>query len=115
METTVIGVFEDRAKAQNAMDALLNVGFGRDDVQLRSPEDLPAATAPGLDDASAGGTIGGTFGMQTGIDHPDADSYLAALRRGGCLLMVKSRNDEQHVEITNILDRFGPVDIDDRA
>lgn len=120
MESTVIGVYDDRSQAQNALNELLKAGFAREDVSLSASSDSLSSTAQseaeGAAEPSGRSGIGGFFSSLFGLDNrQDADIYSEAVRRGSCLLTVNARNDEQHAEIINILDRFNPIDIDERA
>ena len=44
MESTVIGVYDDRSQAQNALNELLKAGFAREDVSLSASSDSPSST-----------------------------------------------------------------------
>jgi hypothetical protein len=139
MESTVIGVYDNYDQAQNALNELVRAGFSRNDIQLtpgdhssESRQSALRATPQGGERAPNAGdndesTIGNFFGKIFGTyantgdkaDHgdvmSDAELYSEAIRRGSYLLAVQARNDEQHNEIVNIMDRFGPVDIDERG
>ncbi|MGV3743505.1 MAG: hypothetical protein ACO1NO_14470 [Burkholderiaceae bacterium] len=140
MESTVIGVYDNYEQAQNAMNELVRAGFGRADIQLTPGDQTPNARQTALraeprggerstrDDADTGeSTIGQFFGKIFGTyantndkaNHgdvmSDAELFSEAIRRGSYLLAVQARNDEQHDEIVNIMDRFGPIDIDERG
>lgn len=115
MENTVVGVYDSYAQAQNAMNELLSSGFSRSDVQLSPDADNKTTTARDAD--QSGGGIGGFFRSLFGMEEKreDHDIYSEAVRRGSCLLTVNADNDEQRDRAVDILNRYDPVDIDERA
>jgi hypothetical protein len=135
MRSTVIGVYDERSQAQAAVEELVRTGFGRQDIQLLSAEEAQAADqsqrAAGNSNSDIGAGSSGSgkdvnlvfkslfggmeYGGSTSDQDYHGDIYSEAVRRGGCVLAVQSRNDEQHAEIINIMDRFNPIDIDDRV
>lgn len=133
MKSTVLAVYDDISKAQAAMEQLVKTGFGRNDMELITGEqgrDLASAQAgtradsdPEIDHTKSGTKVnlvfdsifGGEYGGSSSDQDYHGDVYNEALRRGSCVLAVQSGNDEQHAEIINVMDRFDPVDIDDRA
>jgi hypothetical protein len=139
MESTVIGVYDNYDQAQNALNDLVRAGFSRNDIQLSPGDQSSEARQSTLRATPQGGertranedagesTIGQFFGKIFGTysntndkaNHgdvmSDAELFSEAVRRGSYLLAVQARNDEQHDEIVNIMDRFGPIDIDERG
>ena len=120
MEHTVVGVYDSYSQAENAMNELLSAGFSRDDVQL-SPDssgmDTSAKTAIDGQQEDTGSGIGNffrrLFGMEEHRQHHDI--YAEAVRRGSCVLTVSASSDEQLDRATDILNRYDPVDIDERS
>jgi uncharacterized protein (TIGR02271 family) len=125
MESTIIGVYDEYSQAQNALNELMNAGLSHSDIELISSPDGSASARQGAtrpDEQSAGQSSGGfsfsklfssLFGGSDKDDH--GDIYSEAVRRGSYVLSVQAKNDNQHAEIINIMDRFNPVDIDERA
>ncbi|HVK94705.1 MAG TPA: YsnF/AvaK domain-containing protein [Noviherbaspirillum sp.] len=118
MENTVIGVYDSYAQAQNAMNELLSSGFSRNQIQLNPDSD--ATTTQNI--RSAGDETGGTgighffrslFGREEHREHRDV--YSEAVRRGSVVLTVHADNDEQHDRAVELMNRYDPVDIDERA
>jgi hypothetical protein len=75
--TAAFGIFPSVARAEQAVDALINAGFRSDDVSVLAPDQkatrelatekntkAPEGTTTG---ATAGGAIGGTLGLLAGI------------------------------------------------
>lgn len=115
MENTVVGVYDSYAQAQNAMNDLLASGFSRSDVQL-SPESERSTTTT-TSSESTGSGIGhffrSLFGMEDEREHSDV--YSEAVRRGSCVLTVTAASEDQRERAADIMNRYDPVDIDERA
>ncbi|MFC7515145.1 DUF2382 domain-containing protein [Herbaspirillum sp. GCM10030257] len=117
MENTVVGVYDSYAQAQNALNELMAAGFSRSDVQL-SPDSESSTRVADTDTSSSGGSGIGNFfrslfGMEEHREH--GDIYSEAVRRGSCVLTVSAASDEQRDRATEIMNRYDPVDIDERS
>jgi uncharacterized protein (TIGR02271 family) len=124
MANTVVGVYDNYAQAQNAFNELLACGFSRTDVQLSPAEESSEARRALLrstertdDQADEGWNIGSFFRSLFGTDQRDehVDIYSEAIRRGNYLLSVDADSDDQRDKASDIMARFDPVDIDERA
>lgn len=72
-----------------------------------------AATLAGIGvGAAAGGLVGGLVGL--GIPEEDADRYAEGVSRGGYLVIVNAPDAEAE-RAADILDRYDPLDIDERS
>lgn len=116
MENTVVGVYDSYAQAQNAMNELLSAGFSRSDVQL-SPESDTTGSTTTTTHSESGSGIGNffrsLFGMEEHREHGDV--YSEAVRRGSCVLTVNAASDDLLDRATQIMNRYDPVDIDERT
>lgn len=119
MANTVVGVYDSYAQAQNAMNELLVSGFSRDEIQLNPESDRTAAgqTTATASEKSTGSGIGNFFRSLFGMDEDrtDRDVYSEAVRRGHCVLTVNADSDEEGDRAVDIMNRFNPIDIDERA
>lgn len=117
MANTVVGVYESYAQAQNAMNELIASGFSRDDIQLNPEADRSSLTGSNKTDDSGGSAIGNFFRSLFGVeeDRNDRDTYSEAVRRGNCVLTVSASDDAQCDRASDIMNRFNPVDIDERT
>ena len=131
MANTVIGVYDNFAQAQSAMNQLLASGFTSLEVRLRPSEDTPTARAAVLKAAGAGdadtapseGTLRGFFRNLFGGDShdaqeahaPHADRYAEAVRRGSFVLTADATTEQQRDSAASIMEQFHPVDVDERA
>lgn len=123
MENTVVGVYDSYTQADAAVNELISAGFSRDHVQL-TPDTRNAATGQdGVDTAvrdsakSTGSSIGNFFRSLFGMDEhrEHHDVYAEAVRRGSHVLTVDAPNDEMRERAVEIMNRYDPVDIDERS
>lgn len=116
MANTVVGVYDSYTQAQNAMNELIASGFSRDEIQLNPEADR--STLSSTDSGDTGGSaIGNFFRSLFGMDEDrvDRDTYAEAVRRGSCILTVTARDEDQCDRAADIMNRFDPVDIDERT
>jgi len=118
MENTVVGVYDSYAQAQNVMNELLACGFSRDEVQL-SPEASDGTSTTQGDSGKEHSGIGhffrSLFGMEDEEDRQHHDIYAEAMRRGSCVVTVNADSDQERERAIEVMNRFDPVDIDERA
>ena len=112
MGKTLVAVFDEQTDAKQALDALSKGGFpgskarltAREDAQERSTSSQPRR------DESFGEKVAHFFGF--GEQH-DA-TYSEAVQRGGYVLAVDASDDAEAERASDILERYHPVDIDER-
>jgi len=118
---TVVGVFDDRATAQNVVEQLVNSGITRSNIEINAHDSYATDAARGntgltgeTRDTSGGG-ISGFFRRLFGDDDQEHyGHYAEAVRRGSTVVTVTT--DDQNAErVADILDSGGAVDIDRRA
>jgi hypothetical protein len=118
MKHTLIAVFDNRADAQSAMDELLLSGFAREVVRLTEEagdlEQSRPAVAPG--EESFGESIKHFFSDLFG-SHTDVYSqkYSTAVNKGHHVLTVTAADEPEVERAADIVERFGPVDIDEKS
>ena len=121
MSNTVAAIFDSYGDTQSAMNALFSEGFTRADVKLSPADETTEARQQALRErpaaAKEGWGIGDFFRTLFGSDQggDDAGMYSEALRRGAYLLSVDATSQEQADRAADILARFRPVDLDERA
>jgi uncharacterized protein (TIGR02271 family) len=143
MQHTLIAVFEQRTEAQQALDALLGAGFPAE--HTRMTEDKAASTAtPGaarptlfanrdLDTSNAhieGTTTDSTYQEGTSIgssvrnffndlfgNERDRETrlYTSAVERGHFVLTVRTDSEPEVERAADIVEGFGPIDIDEKS
>jgi uncharacterized protein (TIGR02271 family) len=119
MENTVVGVYDSYTQAQNVMHELLACGFSSDEVRLSPEADLESATQDTASERHAGSGIGHFFRSLFGLEDPEDrqhhDIYAEAMRRGSCVITVHADSDQERERAIEVMNRFDPVDIDERA
>jgi hypothetical protein len=126
MQHTLIAVFDNRSDAQEAMDELLASGFSSQEVQL-SRGDATGSTdsltgQPNADvvaerhDEGIGASIRHWFSDMFGTDNSEhAQRYSEAVSRGHHVLTVTAADEPEVERAADIVERHGPVDIDEKA
>jgi hypothetical protein len=123
---TIVGVFDNEAQAQRAVDRLVEWGFTRDNVHIApsaavsepataSPATSPADTQAHSETLHTGVSslfhrlFGGTAGLE------DVDYYCEAVRHGSVVVTVVSGSDEGADSAADILNEYGALDIEVHA
>lgn len=119
MSQTVVGVFDSRADAETAVNALQLQGFDRSAVQITSQTSgtSSSGTAATGDDPGVLESIGNFFGKLFGDDDNDrrVGQYAQAVQRGGCVVRVDVDTDAEAERAVRALEGAGAVDIDERV
>jgi uncharacterized protein (TIGR02271 family) len=110
--TTLVAVFDEQSEAQQALDALSKGGFPGSKARLTAREDTQERTASSQPqrDESFGDKVAQFFGF--GEQHEA--TYSEAVRRGGCVLVVDAADENEAERAMDIIERYHPVDIDER-
>ena len=111
MTHTLAAVFETRAEANLAQAELIQNGFDGGSIRI-SDSGSAAGTARIDDDASILGNIKNMFSELIGNDHTDRHVYAEALNRGHTVLTIDTEDMAKADQAADILDDFGPIDID---
>lgn len=125
MANTLVGVYDDFSQAQAAMNALIQEGFASDRVTLNPSAEQATttrATASSRIQEDDSGGIGDKISdffrsLFGGASHEEgqADVYSEAVRRGNYVLTVHAESEDQSERAIDILNRYEPVDLDERA
>jgi uncharacterized protein (TIGR02271 family) len=123
MQHTLIAVFDNRSDAQGAMAKLLSSGFSQSEVRLNEDRNNAANTA-----SSAGGSgsmesegvgasikhfLNDLFGDESDTTHRQI--YSNAIEHGHHTLTVTATDEAEVERAADIVERFGPIDIDEKA
>ena len=110
--STVVGVFRDRAMAEQAMGALTNAGFGRDQIRYSGSGSTDGTSGGFLADIKSlftgQDTTRGNFAndlSDLGVSDEEARYYSDEYRNGRSIIAVKAPGREQ--EAINIMQRYG--------
>jgi uncharacterized protein (TIGR02271 family) len=120
MQHTLVAVFDNRSDAQSAMDELLAAGFTRDNVNLSSADLAGTTTTTGATlgtthEEGVGASIKHFFENLFGTDHDEHATRYSNVVTGGQHVLTLTTASEPDVErAADVIERFGPVDIDER-
>lgn len=116
MQHTLIAVFDKRTDAQAAMDELLLSSFSRADVRLSEDTTVIGDDADDSnEDEGLGASIKHFFSDLFGSDDSvHSHRYSNALSKGHHVLTVSALSEAEVERAGDIVDRFGPVDIDEK-
>ncbi len=126
MATTMVGIFDDFAQAQKAVQELKQMGVRQGDVSIVRNDGGKGYTTYGganSTDYTTGTSIGGKitnfFDGIFGTDMNDDDGggyhdYAEAVRRGSTVVVVEA-DDASHDRVADILNRSGVVDANQRT
>jgi uncharacterized protein (TIGR02271 family) len=111
---TVIAAYDRAGEAQRAVDALIEGDFSRDQVRLGTADDLRSEVGR-ESGSSTHRSLGQKIAHFFGLDDEHTATYSEAMRRGNSVVVVDARSEEEAQRATDILDRFDPIDIDQRV
>ena len=133
MQHTLVAVFDNRTDAQNAMNELTSSGFSRDEVKLSNADptgmtDSITGRGDTPDDRVESDTLadGTGLGIGASIKHFFTDlfgsdnsqhvsRYEGAVTRGHHVLTVRADSLPEVERAADIVERYGPTDIDEQA
>lgn len=133
MQHTLIAVFDNHNDAMSAKNELLSSGFSSSDVRLsHGDESLPGGTMSSTGGAAPGSTSMSTDstdnepGIGTSIknffsdifgtdDSTHSTKYSAAVERGHHVLRVNTDSEPEVERAADIVERYGPIDIDEQS
>jgi len=134
MQHTLVAVFDNRTDAQNAMNELLSSGYSKGEVRLSNADptgqtdsasgesDIAGDRDLAHDRAGDNSSLGITasikhfFSDLFGSDNPDHVSrYEGAVTRGHHVLTVTASSLPEVERAADIVERYGPTDIDEQA
>ncbi len=121
MQHTLVAVFDNRSDAQKALEDLVASGFSRQLARLSEGDptgqtDLQPSSAATSGDTGFGAGIKNFFSDIFGTDRStDAQMYSEAVTRGHYVLTVTADSEPEVERAADIVERYGPVDIDEHA
>ncbi|MBC3786760.1 YsnF/AvaK domain-containing protein [Spirosoma utsteinense] len=128
---TVVGVFDNANEAQQAVEALVNDGFSRSNIDLsaqsgaynsgdsdlvpdRHQNTSGTRTEEVVDDTKDVGSSIGNFFSSLFDSNDDADKYTRVADRSS-IVTVHTQSEDEAERAADILDDNGAVDVDERA
>jgi stress response protein YsnF len=107
---TLTAMYDTKGAAERARDDLVALGVSSADVTIRGAGAASSATAPtGAEDKGLWASLADLF-----VPDEDRSTYAEGVRRGGHLLSARVPDgvEDRAVEV---LERHGPVDVDERS
>lgn len=117
MSYTVVGIFDSKNEARQAMDELVQNGFVKENIDLSegSYNDNSAQTTTSASNTGVGDSVGSFFSNLFSDDEAQARTYTDVARNSEAILTVQADSKERANEVAAIFDRHGSVDINDRS
>ena len=116
MQHTLVAVFDNRTDAQNAQAQLLSSGFSRENVRLSGSDTGSTTTTTSADtDTGFGSGIKNFFSDLFGSDNDHVNRYEGAVTRGQHVITLTADSLEEVERAADIVEGFGPVDIDEHS
>jgi uncharacterized protein (TIGR02271 family) len=126
MQHTLIAVFDNHNDAVSAKNALLSGGFSSSDVRLsHGDETAPGGSMAGSttttttttdDEPGIGTSIKNFFSDIFGTDNNEhSTKYSTAVERGNHVLTVNTDSEPEVERAADIVEGFGPIDIDEQS
>jgi len=114
MEQTVVGLFEDRSDAQEAMAELIEEGFIEDNIDLSNQGTASDVMTDDDTGTGIGDRIANFFNSLFGDDEATARNYTYAASDADAILTVHVESAERAEVARDILDRNGAMDVNER-
>ncbi|MDB5745809.1 MAG: hypothetical protein JWP72_657 [Massilia sp.] len=127
MQHTLIAVFDNHADAMSAKSELLSSGFSSSDVRLsHGDETAPGGSMAGTTTTTTTTTSGDEPGIGASIknffsdifgsdDDAHSTKYSTAVEHGNHVLTVDTDSEPEVERAADIVERFGPIDIDEQS
>ncbi|MDB5247579.1 MAG: hypothetical protein JWQ40_1973 [Segetibacter sp.] len=113
MAQTVIGMFDNAAEAQQAVQELTSRGFSRSSIDVSNPSSLP--TASSASSSNSEDDDNGITKFFKSLFSDDSDKYTAVATRSQSIVTVHAQTEDEAEDAADILDDCGAVDVDERA
>ncbi|MDB5934995.1 MAG: hypothetical protein JWQ01_2339 [Massilia sp.] len=117
MQRTLIAVFDNRGDAQSAIDALVAAGFPRQEMKLSQGDPTGAPSTP--DTSHSEGIVDSIKHFLSSMFGTDDSEYVQkysdAVTRGHHVLTLTATDEPEVERAADIVERFGPVDIDEKT
>ena len=115
MTHTIIGIFDSKEEAKNAMNDLVKNGFIKEKIDVSNRKKVNETVAATNADNTAGDSISNFFSNLFGGDETAMRNYSDVARDTEGIVTVQTDTKEQAAQAAKILDTNGAIDVDDRA
>jgi stress response protein YsnF len=129
MAQTVVGLFENYDDAQEVVQALINAGCRREDIQMKSGDETRSmnyeSRTTDYNDSRTRGDEGGGMMDKIGnffssmfgddVDEREAGYYSEAVTRGNVMVLVDVSDSGRVDRVVEVMEDHDAIDIDERA
>lgn len=119
MAQTVVGFFDQSSEAQTAIQKLVARGISRDRIDITSGNsgrtDVSTERRSDSDRDRSDNPVSNFFRNLFGSDDDTSDRYTRVAERSNSIVTVHATSREEAEAASQILDRCGAVDMDERA
>lgn len=122
MSYTVIGIFDNKSEAREAMNELVQKGFIEEDIDISEgtasdagQTSASANVSSTTSDTGIGDSIGNFFSNLFSDDETQASNYANVARDADAILTVRADSRERAQEVADIFDNHGAIDVNDRS
>ena len=114
--TTLVGIFDDDAHAQQARQRLQQAGVPPHCIHINAGVSERSESTSTAQPREEEGAISRFFSDMFGTnDEPDVHNYDEAVRRGNRVLSVQVADESRVEAISDLLEECGAVDVDERV
>jgi hypothetical protein len=110
-ELYVVGIFDDKSEARQAMEELVQGGFVREHIDFRKRinrrRQFVDCDSGATTNQGAGDSISNFFSNLFGDDETQARSYTNVARDADAILTVQADSEERARQVADIFDRNG--------
>lgn len=109
MRQTVIGIFNNKSRVDEAINQLEAYGISRNNIDVSR-----SGTSDNSPSHEDDGSIGRFFSSLFDSDN-EANRYSTAVRNNDCMVTVHAESSEEAVRAAEILDSYGAIEIDEQS
>ena len=117
MSYTVVGIFDSKTEARQAMDELVQNGFVEENIDFSEGRfsDDSAQTSTAASNTGTGDSVSNFFSNLFSDDQTQAQNYTNVAQSAEAILTVQADSRERANEVAAIFDRYGSVDVEERS
>lgn len=121
MSYTVVGIFDSKTEARQAMNELVQRGFVEENIDISegtyndNATQSTTASSTTASNTGIGDSVGNFFSNLFSDDNTRAQNYTNVAQHSEAILTVQADSQERANEVAEIFDRYGSVDVDERS
>jgi uncharacterized protein (TIGR02271 family) len=117
MSYTVVGIFDSKTEARQAMNELVQRGFVKENIDISEgnfgDDSIQSSTTD--TNTGVGDSVSNFFSNLFSDDQTQAQNYANVARDSEAILTVQADSQERANEVAEIFDRYGSVDVNERS